>query len=555
MPTHKLGREISFFLSLLATGLIFGLVNYEQVKVALLRMDQPLRADRSFTDEINQKCQLLYARGETRVDKFFLSRLSPNSTATGAEPCLLSVVSEEKDRFFLHTQWDFRIEVRPERSAPIERNFIVEFPKPLALLPLAGFLLALVFDVPLWGLAGTVALFLFGLGGGNLIRTAAQSSRSLWLAATADPAYPGLLMLLLWLAVYRSQKAPRPLPRKRAAPWERITTRLVTTMVGLWNPSVYTLSGRLFLPFKGAMNRLTPFLDSQLLIFTLSLYLLSVDIKNYRDLLDKSLLLPRYFSFAALLFFSIQYWSRPVRRQVVMWQIPRFWIGLGSVLFVELLSWRVTWLRELSSLVRICGALAVSELVRYRHVAWGAAARLFFPWAAALSLATFLSTHSQEAGAKDLVMVLLEPRMHPSVMALFTFLAGMGLGFVTGNFSASFFALFTSFLQAQENPLLRAALLDGILAGSFLSPFSIHNLLPCVQFELRLRELIAFRFKQLALPLLLGATIFAVSAINSVAILQPVTFVFLCLLIAALQLKKSSWHLGRFSLPVHNEPS
>jgi len=553
MPTQKLGREFSFFISLLAMGLIFALLSYEQQKVALLRMDTPLRADRAFTDEINQRCQLLYARGETRAEKFFLARLSPSSTASGTEPCLLSVVSAEQGRFFLTTQWDFRIEVRPERSNVIERNFLVEFPKPLALLPLAGFLLALIFDVSLWTLTGTVVLYLFGLGGANLIRTVTQSTHSLFLGTTTDPAFPGLLCLLLWLALYRSQKNARPFQRVMAKPWERFGTRFVTTLVGLWNPGVYALSGRLFLPLRGAMNRLTPFFDSQFLIFALSLYLLSVDIKNYKDLMEKSLLLPRYFSFAAFLFFAITYWATPVRRQIVVWKLPRFWLGIGAILFVELLSWRAAWLREQSSLVRITGALALSELVRFRHVDWKAAAKLFFPWASVLVLATFLGTHSQETGAKDLVMVLLEPRMHPSVMVLFTFIAGLGLGFVTGNFSASFFALFTSFLQAQENPLLRAALLDGILAGSFLSPFSLHNLLPVAQFELKLRDLIAFRFRQLALPLMLGAAIFAVSAINSVAILQPVTFIFLCLLVATLQLKKSSWNLGKFALAVHNE--
>ncbi len=553
MPTQKLGREISFLMSLVAMGLIFGLLSYEEYKVALLRMDVPLRADRALNDEINQRCQLLYARGETKVEKFFLDHLSPSSTATGTEPCLMSIVSEAKNRFFLHTQWDFRIEVKPENGARIERNYIVEFPRPLVLLPLAGFLLALIFEVHFWTLSGTVLLYLFALGGGNLIRTATQTTRSLWLAMTTDAAYPGLLLLLLWLAVYRCQKTARPLPRKRAHPWERITSRLMGTLVGLWNPAAYTLTARLFFPFRGALSRLTSFFDSQFLIFALSLYLLSVDIKSYRDLLEKGIFLPRYFSFAALLFFGLTYWSTPIRRQVILWQIPRFAWGFASVILIELLSWRVPGLRDQSFLVRAGGALALSEVIRYKHVAWGAAVRVFTPWAFVLTLATFIPTHSQESGVKDLVLVLLEPKMHPSVMAFFTFLAGMGLGFVTGNFSASFFALFTSFLQAQETPLLRAALLDGILAGNFLSPFSIFNLLPCVQFELKLRQLIAFRFRQLAIPLLIGAAIFAVSAINSVAILQPVTFVFLCLLIATLQLKKSAWTLGKFSLTVHSE--
>ena len=58
----------------------------------------------------------------------------------------------------------------------------------------------------------------------------------------------------------------------------------------------------------------------------------------------------------------------------------------------------------------------------------------------------------------------------------------------------------------------------------------------------------------MAYPMIIGATIYAVSAINSVAILQPVTFIFMCLLAVTFQLRKSEWHLGKFSLTLHNGP-
>jgi hypothetical protein len=138
--------------------------------------------------------------------------------------------------------------------------------------------------------------------------------------------------------------------------------------------------------------------------------------------------------------------------------------------------------------------------------------------------------------------------VHPTALVIFTFIAGLVLGFLTGNFSVTFFALFPVLLKPHGNELVKAALLDGILAGTLFSPFSLFNLLPAAQFGTSLQELTTFRFQQLAYPLGIAGAIYAISTINSVAILRPVTFVFLCLVALAFQLKKSKWKLGRFSL-------
>lgn len=544
----KFGREISFLLSLIATGLILNLVSYDETKVALLRMDVPLRQDRPLIDEISSQCRILYSKADTRIENFFLERLSPNTTATGTESCQLNIVSDSSQRFYLRTYWNFRLQVRAEQSPfQVERSFFIEFPKPLAFLPIAGFLLALIFEVSFWGLGWTLASYLFLLGGGNFIQMTNLSWRSTWLAITTEPTFPGLALILLWLAIYRNHRVSRTPFQEATTAWETFLSRAINTTFGLWNPSAYTALGRAFFPARGALARLLPFFDAQLLIVCLSLYLLSVDIKNVKDILEKSLFLPRYFSFAVILFLGLAYSATRSRKPIVTWQMPHFWRAFVLVILVELLALRLHWLKDQPTSLRLGIALVISELAWPVGIRPLASLRSYFPWLGILLLTAFLSTAGHESGAKDLLMVLLEPRMHPSVIVLFTFLAGLGLGFLTGNFSAAFFALFMTMARQQEEPLLRAALLDGILAGNLLSPFSLYNLLPMAQFGLDLRELITMRFKQLFYPTLIGATIYAVSAINSVAILQPVSFIFLCLLIITFQLRKSSWHLSGFS--------
>ena len=109
------------------------------------------------------------------------------------------------------------------------------------------------------------------------------------------------------------------------------------------------------------------------------------------------------------------------------------------------------------------------------------------------------------------------------------------------------FAMYGFFIRSFDQPLVKAALIDGILAGSMLSPFSLFNLFPAAQFGLDLQDLVRFRIKQLAIPLTISTIIYAVCAINSVAILQPVTFIVLCLLALATRLKRNAWVWRRFS--------
>jgi hypothetical protein len=143
-----------------------------------------------------------------------------------------------------------------------------------------------------------------------------------------------------------------------------------------------------------------------------------------------------------------------------------------------------------------------------------------------------------------MVLGLIDPRMHPTAMVFFTYLGSMLLALATGSFTASYFPLMIFLSNHQGEPLVHAALLEGILAGLFLSPFSLFNLLPSVQLRLSMKELLALRIQQLGFPLLISTVIYAISAMSSIAILRPVTFIFLCLLGLFIQLKKQQWKVG-----------
>jgi hypothetical protein len=316
--------------------------------------------------------------------------------------------------------------------------------------------------------------------------------------------------------------------------------------VALWNPTVFTLAGRLLLPFRGALRKVAPFFTLQAAALALSLYLFSLDSLHLHSVLFQSILLPRYFTFGLLLFLAVEY--KPARQEPLMWNLPAFWRGLAFVLAVEAASTQLPLLQGTTTLTRIGASLLLSQLVWPTNLDWNRAHKEILLTAGPIVLCAILSEMSVQLSVTDLPLRIFDPRMHPTGAVFFTFLSGIGLGFITGSFGVAYFALFMALMKTATLPLVKAALLDGILAGILLSPFSLLNWIPASQFGLTLSEVVAHRFKQLSFPLLIGLLIYAVSAINSVAILMPATFVFICLLAVGLRLKKHAWKLGRYTL-------
>jgi hypothetical protein len=210
------------------------------------------------------------------------------------------------------------------------------------------------------------------------------------------------------------------------------------------------------------------------------------------------------------------------------------------VVGVETAAYYYPPLAAIKTLPRVAGALLLSELLSFRFQArdWG---KHFLPWAGVACLCSLIPTVAQDSGLLDLTLTLCDPRLHPVGLGFFTFLGAAAVGFFTGSFSVVFFGFLTLMLKTTELPLVRGALFDGILLGILLSPFSPLNLFAAMQFGIRLQELVSFRFKQLAIPFFIGAITYIVAAANSVRILQPATFVSLCLVAVAWQLKKRNW--------------
>lgn len=536
-------QEIYWLLSVAATAVILHLVPYDAERVSLFRLEEQLRQDPGLSETLASQCAMLDAIEPGADERFFLRRFRLNNpNPGGGNRCLVTLESARSQRFFVRNYWHYAVHLQtPDGTAVFRRDYAVSFPRPLVLLPLAVFILSLFFGFRPWGLAWTLGTYILLLGGGNLIRSLETGVKSSITTLSGNQPLLGMFLILFWIALYRS-RGERRLAKVYSPRVEGTVNRALSALVGLWNPAVFTAGAKLLLPFRGALNRVAHFLDAQFFIICGSLYLLAVDLENPRALVTESLLLPRYFSFAAVLFLSLTYWGNGApKRKPVAWHQVRFWRGLVFVALGELLSLRFAPVRDLSTVTRMGIALCLSELVWPVKIHWMAALRSFLPWAGMLCVATFITLFGVQAGISHLILVIWEPTAHPTAVALFTFLSGVCLGFLTGNFATTFFTLYSVLIQSFDLPLVKAALIDGILAGSLLSPFSLFNLFPASQFGLNLQELIRFRFTQLAVPLGIALVIYAVCAINSVAILQPVTFVFLCLVALTLRLKKSAW--------------
>jgi hypothetical protein len=171
-----------------------------------------------------------------------------------------------------------------------------------------------------------------------------------------------------------------------------------------------------------------------------------------------------------------------------------------------------------------------------------------------LIISSSVAAFSSEVGAIDLVAAICDPKKHPTAVLPFTILSGFLLGFLTGGLTSPFFILVSQMIQAYPNPLIRAALFDGVLTGLMFSPFSLFNLYPSVQYKISLQKILQTRTKQLALPMGMGLLIYFVGTVTTLGVLPPVCFVFCCLTIVTYKLKQSRWKISMFGASEHNGP-
>ncbi len=508
-----------------------------------MRLERTSAIDKNWSDDIANQCSKVTSVNSTREEELWAERLQTKTSPSGA-PCQVAVTSVRTNQLGLRsfTKGDARLSLSSGRRLA-HRTFSLQTPTPLALFPLALFLLGLIFRVVTFGPMVTFFLFALLMEGGNLIMlfsTLAKSTLSLWIG---DRTLWGLSLILAWISLFTtrdeaSNEVNFRVPFKFPAIW----SQWMGILIGIWNPSVFSCFLTLFkLPARG-LSKMAPLFNQQILAVTLSLYLFNIDRTRGGAWLESSLLMPRYFSFAVLVMLVLQ--PRPMflsNQETQNW----FFRFLRPALFVlplEIgLSFWPVW-RTFSLVARVGFLLVLSELVWAKGLKVRAAGKIFATGIVPLFLCFVVGELTTRAGIPELVSVLTHPRFHPSFVPLFVFLSGFLLAFVTGNPATAFFMLMVNLWNA---PAPRGALLDGILAGALLSPFSILNWVPLKQLGVRPLAWYLGRFRQLGAALTIGGFIYAIGGIQSVAILQPVTFLFLILVAVAFALKQRGWQWNK----------
>jgi|GEM_PF-5291641 len=541
----KPGLVVGFIVSALALSLVLIAVSFDDRKTALLRLEESLSEDAQFKETIGANCHTLVGRQTSPDEKFILTRYARPSGTEVSQNCLVSIQSSSRSRFGLEGAWNFGIELQSETGTPLfHQDYTVEFPRPRVLIPLALLFLAVIFEFPFWGWTASLVTYLVLVSGGNPLHLLQSLKKTFPVMLQTEGTLPGLLLLCGWVAMAANRYPKMRISNPAILRNVQQTKTLSGALLALWNPVAFTLCAPLTLVYRGASHRLSFFFDAQILLAALSLYLLTFDLKELASTLGDNIFLPRYLTLALFLFLLLP-------QKTTLKNSNRLPIAphslLRAVIFVVAFE-TLEYLRLIpfatSTLTRLAAALFFSELLWPYGVHWKRAWTSMTKWAGVALLTTWLGVWCLDAGIPQLVLGLIDPRMHPTAMVFFTYLGSMLLALATGSFTASYFPLMIFLSNHQGEPLVHAALLEGILAGLFLSPFSLFNLLPSVQFRLSMKELLALRIQQLGFPLLISTVIYAISAMSSVAILRPVTFIFLCLLGLFIQLKKQQWKVG-----------
>lgn len=533
----------------LALSILFG---YTLIKVPL---DLELLASRNFEDQVQadlalkstiaQNCRTVLTSSRNRADLALVSKLSPPLSPTIEHNCTVNIQRTHLERFHLRSYWSMGLQVASDTGALLHKGvYVAQTPLPFALWPLGVFVIAILFEISWFSFSLAVTTLLLDLFGLNMFEFL-RALPSLLQSAGREPLAASYLLLAIWAALAYSRRGNRVHAKETAKPESLRIQGYLMAAVGLWNPIALTLAARLWLPVRRSIARLVSFFDAQLVLTALSLYLFSFDSNSTYSNWIENLLLPRYFTFAILIFMALHYVS-PLPRppQIAIWKATSVLRAILAVVGMEAAARFFSLGEELGTLTRVSIALVASELLWPFGIRWNTALRLSSRWGGVVIFGCLISVICSELGAVDLVLLVADPRMHPVAIVLFTFVGAWLMAFATGSFSLAFFSLWTLVTNHSAEPLVRAAILDGTLCGLFLSPLSLWNLLPAGLFRIPMGHVIRMRIQQLFFPILIGTCIYAVAAVNSMGVLRPASFIFLCLAVVVLQLQRKRWKWG-----------
>ncbi len=523
-------RHIGFFTSLIFTLVILALIPYDEEFLSLKWLERNLFSDTELTKFINQNCSEWEELDSSNLEKRVKNTLNIHlSKKLQKEMCRVTITHSKKGRFFLKNFFAYSLKINSiDFSTNLERTYEFAIPTPITLFSHIAFLLAIAFDCRFWSIGVCFFSFCILISALNFLDFLSFST-TVVSKTVSEQSTIGIFLMIIWLCLFRSRKT-----KNRKTIWTNIS-KLCIAFFGLWNPVGYTLLGKFFLPFKKRIDKISQFLSYQVLFCAISLYFLSIDSKINFD----NFFLPRYFTFTIFLLVILSGFSFKSEKSEP-WTFHLLISIFVGALF-ELISRYFGFLHELGSLGRIFLVFIIVEFIFYNKLSLKVAFKRIVPLVVTLFIGSFVGLLASMSGITDLILSIVSPQSHPVAISLTTFICGILLGFFTGSFSISFFTFYPLIFVFSDLGAIKAALIDGVLAGSLLSPFSCLNLFITIQNKIHSHELIKQRLKYLSIPLLIGIIVHSISAINIATILQPITFIFACLIIIAFYLKKRGW--------------
>ncbi|MSP18729.1 MAG: hypothetical protein EXR74_04075 [Bdellovibrionales bacterium] len=547
---------IKWLIATITAALFLVLLPFSQREVATERLNSELSKTVELTKIVSDNCRELISNENTPLERWFIGKLNPQPSVSRSPllpSCVLRAQSAHSSQLNLRAQWNLGFEIFNSTSLRplITKSYATQFPLPLCFLPLLAFILMLPFSAHLWGAITCLVLHLFFLSGLNLIELLKNLPKIPINILATDRLFPGLFLFSLWIALLPLHERKRGKTASNRI--EILVNSFFNNLLGIWNPILYTLVSPIIFSVGNEIKKLTLFLNSQLLILALSLYIFGLDLSNIYSVFT-TFLTPRYFSFSIFFCFFLSLVPLGHNNQILIWEIKNFWRYFIAVIVIESLAFMIADLRAIPTLTRWGLAFLLVEFLRFKWDHWNAIYSRWKPSLIALLISSSVAAFCSEVGVIDLVISICDPQKHPTSILPFTLLSGFLLGFLTGGLSSPFFILVSQLIQTYPDPLIRAALFDGVLAGLIFSPFSLFNLFPAMQNKISIQKLLRLRFKQLLIPILMGIVIYFVGTVTTLGILAPVCFVFCCLIVITFKLKKLRWKIDTFGATEHSEP-
>ncbi len=515
---------IGWGLSLLITGLLL-------VKMPLpdgaLTLNELMRNHASeienFNGVVSKACNSILPESDTEIEKEFI-RTSKFNFAVAANKCLLKISESSQQRYFLKKNTALNIRLTRQSSQTIleEKTFLLEHLLPLALLPFFAFFWALLFDIKFFGPPAVFLSFFFFYSGLSPLSFLDESFFHFFRLLEHDKNVIGLCLLFIWTRLCKVE---------RSTPW---VSKCILTLSGIWNPA-FIVATRKSLFWLGKSSKAKSHLLSLQAVFLMLSFSLLAASSNEEDIF-----LPRYFTFAFLIILIFQSYSGTKNLPNYLWKNPFRITHLVTVLIGEL-GFHFLHL-QVPFILRIALELNAAECVHLKE--WR------FTWRESKFIASRLSIflfsayaafYASHLGILNLLFQILQINSLELGLPFALFLFGIFSGIVFGGIALPYYFVLSSFTQLSGLSVAKAGLMDGLILGTLLSPISLFNWFTAKDIHMGIHRVIKERIKGLRLSIFAGGIVYFVSGMNSVKILQPVTFLFLMLVLFVNYMREKGW--------------